>query len=235
MKKILVVCLAFWAPFLLSAQISSVFEEDMNAIKISGGLERGKEVAGFSCQLGMSIKSRFEIEAQYTKTNFNTQDQYTYDAYINGLSGTVSWWLLKQPLSNNTLFNVGLKAGYESNDFKDYMYWEPGEEESVFIEYDGYSVGKLGVELAMNHWLDDRYLIRPSASIFGEMGRSGTVQSFSESLTDYMGVTGKIGAYLMKKINYNDVVYLYPSLMFNHHKRQPPVVFNLSIGFMVGY
>lgn len=232
MKKIVVFCLALCASCLLSAQKSSIYENDMNAFSVSAGLEKGRDVDGYSCQLGLSIKSRFEIEGSYIKTNFNTQDQYTYDGYINGVSGMLTYWLPSLQLNGKSSLNIGLKGGVESNDYKNYSYWK---DEDTFIQYDGYSVGKLGLELGMTHWIDNQLIVMPTASAFYERGKSATVFRFLDTKEDCKGVTGKVGVYLLKKLNFNDALYLYPSVLFNYHERKAPVVFNLSIGMMVGY
>jgi len=232
MKKILVFYLALCTSGMLSAQLSSVYDEDMNAIHLSAGLEKGKEVDGFSCELGLSLKSHFEIEGSYIKTNFNTQDQYTYDGYINGVSGMLTWWFLSNQMDNKTSYSLGLKGGLESNDYRNYRYWK---DEATFIEYDGYSVGKLGLTFAMNHWVDNQLIVMPTASAFYERGNSTTTNIFINSHDYCKGMTGKIGAYLMRKTNYSDVLYLYPSVLFNYHERKAPVMLNLTVGMMVGY
>ena len=48
-------------------------------------------------------------------------------------------------------------------------------------------------------------------------------------------MTGNVGAYLMRKLNFNDVIYLYPNVQFNYHERKAPVMLNLTVGLMVGY
>jgi len=232
MKKILVFCLALCTSGLLSAQTSSVFDEDMNAISVSAGLEKGLDVDGFSCELGLSLKSRFEIEGSFIRTNFNTPDQYTYDGYVNVVSGALTWWMLSKQLNTKTSFSLGLKGGVESNDYRNYWYWE---DEDTFIEYNGYSVGKVGLEFSMNHWVDNQTIVMPSASVSYEMGKSATVYIFTNSKENCSGMTGKIGAYLMRKINFNDVLYLYPNVLFNYHERKAPVMLNLTVGLMVGY
>jgi hypothetical protein len=232
MKKYVVFGLVLFLPYLLSAQISSVFEEDMNAINVGVGYEKGKQVDGLSIDLGLSIKSRVELEGSYVKTNINTQDMYTYDGYINGYTGTLTWWLLSLPVNRSSTFSLGLKGGFDSFDYKNYRYWE---DEDTFIEYDGYAVGRLGVEASISHWIDNQHIIMPSASVFYEMGQSTTVNLFVDSQNACEGMTGKIGAYLLRKTNFNDVFYLYPNLQFNYHERKVPVMLNLSVGLMVGY
>lgn len=232
MKKIVVSCLALCAPFFLSAQIGSVYDEDMNAISISAGLEKGNEVDGFSVDLGLFIKSKFEVEGSYIKTNFNSQQQYTYDGYINGVSGTLTWWMLSKQLNNSTSLSLGLKGGVDSYDYRNYWFWK---DDDTFIEYNGYVVGKMGLEVGVNHWVNNQLIVMPSASIYYEKGTSATVTTFVNSKDECEGMTGKVGAYLMRKLNFNDVVYLYPSVLFNYHERKTPFMFNLSIGLMVGY
>ncbi len=232
MKKNVVFGLVLLLPYLLSAQISSIYDEDMNAINISAGLETGKEVNGYSVDLGLSIKSRLEIEGSYVKTNFNTQDMYTYDGYINGYTGTLTWWLLSLPIGRSTNFSFGLKGGFDSFDFRNYLY---RLDEDTFIEYDGYAVGRLGLEAGFSHWIDNQHIIIPSASVFYEKGKSTTINYFVDSHEDCQGMTGKVGAYLLRKLNFNDVLYLYPNVQFNYHERKAPVMFNLSFGMMVGY
>lgn len=232
MKNYLVFALFLFVPYLLPAQISSVYEEDMNAINVAVGYEKGWEADGLSVDLGLSIKSRFEIEGSYVKTNINTQDMYSYDGYINGYTGTLTCWLLSLPVNKSTDFSLGLKGGFDSFDYKNYQYWQ---DEYTFLEYDGYAVGRLGVEVGLSHWIDNQHVIMPSASIFYEMGKSSTINAFVSSENSCQGMTGKVGAYLMRKINFNDVLYLYPNVLFNYHDRKVPFMVNLSIGLMVGY
>lgn len=232
MKKYAVFGFFLFVPYLLSAQISSVFEEDMNAINVAVGYEKGQEADGLSVDLGLSIKSRFEIEGSYVKTNINTQDMYTYDGYINGYTGTLTWWLLSLPVNRSSNFSLGLKGGFDSFDYKNYRFWQ---DEDTFLEYGGYAVGRLGIEAGFSHWIDNQHIIIPSASVFYEMGKSSTVYQFIDSKADCQGMTGRVGAYLLRKMNFNDVIYLYPNVQFNYHERKAPVMLNLTVGLMVGY
>lgn len=232
MKKYSLIYLVLCVPFFLSAQLNAVYDDDMNAISISAGLEKGKEVDGLSVDLGLAISKHFEVDASFIRSNFNTQDQYTYDGYINGLSGTLTWWWLSRNLSSNTSLSLGVKGGVESFDYKNYWYWK---DEDYFFEYDGYSVVKLGLDMGLNHWIDSRYIVRPFASAFYEFGKSATIFQYSDENDVCQGVTGKVGAYFMRKLNYNDALFLSPSLLFNYHERKAPVMFNLSFGLMVGY
>lgn len=232
MKKYILIGLVLFVPFLLPAQISSVYDEDMNAINVGFGLETGKEVSGYSVDLGFSLRSRVEIEAGYVKTNINGQDQYTYDGYINGYTGTLTWWLFTLPVTRSMTFSLGVKGGFDVFDYKNYRYWI---DDDTFLEYDGYKVGRLGLEASAAHWFDSRHVIIPTVSAFYEIGTSTTIFQFVDSNQDCRGATGKVGAYLMRKLNYNDVLYLYPNLQINYHERKAPVMLNLTFGLMVGY
>jgi len=230
MKKWFITVLIICMPLLATAQLSTVFEEETDAIILSAGLETGKEIAGFSCQAIWSINTLFDIEARYVRTNFNTDNQYTYDGYIDGFSGIVTWWMLKKNINRSLSVDLGLKAGIESNNYSMYSYWV---DDDTFVEMNGYSGGKVGLDAVLNYWITDYSLLRPSLIVYGEAGLSSRTVSGMAVQSGYFGTTACAGVSYVKRLNLKDAFYVYPSVLLNTYNM--PIRYTITVGYLIAF
>lgn len=230
-RSLLLFVCAIMAPVTM-AQMSSLLDEDFSVINLGGGLETGKDIDGLTCHISLDKPSRYSLDVDYVRTNFNTADQYTYDGFVNGFSGVFTWWAFNTPLNNAVDMQVGLKAGGAGYGYRNYQYWEDATREH-FIRYDGFRVGKVGVEMAFHWWWSEHLLVRPRLEAFGELGRATLTRDSQPISEAYKGATLKLGTALIKKVNATEAFYLEPSLLVNSYKA--PAVLNLTVGYLIGF
>lgn len=214
------------------AQLSALLDEEFTVINLGAGLEVGRDIDGVTCHFKLDKPSRFSLDVDYVRTNFNTDDQYTYDGYVNGLSGVLTWWALNTPISPSIDFQIGLKAGGAGYGYRNYRYWEDATREH-FISYDGFNVGKLGAELGLHYWFSDHLLVRPRVEAFGEWGKANLTRDSQPQSESYNGMTLKTGVALIKKVNATEAIFVEPNLLLNSYKA--PAVFNVTVGYLVGF
>lgn len=213
-------------------QMSALLDENNTIIKFGAGLETGKEMNGFTCQVGLDWASRYSLDLHYTNTNINTNDQYTYDGTINGVSGLFTWWAVNTPLNQSMDFQLGLKGGTGRYGYRNFQYWED-DDRTQFIRYDNFTAGQLGFDLSLNYWLSDQLMLRPDLEALGHLGWETKVRNSQTVNEGYSNLTLKIGASLLKKLTPTDVIYIEPSLLLNSYKA--PAVINLTVGYMIGF
>jgi hypothetical protein len=235
MKQLLLYVVVIGLSMPVQAQVSTMTEEG-NAIGLAAGLQMGKEFDGFTCHLAWSIDSRFDIEANFVHTNYNTNDQYTYDGVSNGLEGTLTWWMLKKPFNRSLTLDLGLKAGFDNYAYRLYNYWtqdEDGNNDS-FYELNGYRGGKIGLETALSYWLTESLFVLPSFNVMGEMGNTLLTNAggFRVRKT-YIGMKSRLGVAIVKKLPDNCTAFLKPNVLFNTYEE--PVCYNITLGYIIGF
>lgn len=211
-------------------QMGGIMDEYEKVIHLGAGLETGREMNGFTGHLGLDWSSTFNLDIDYTHTEINTDNQYTYDGTIDGMSALFTWWALHRHLNRSTDLQLGLKGGGGSYGYRNYQYWENEDE---FVRYDGLSAGALGLELGVNVWLSDHTVIRPRLEALGWLGTEKMARQNRSVRDAYANATVKIGAGFLKKITPTETFYLEPSVLLNSYKA--PAVVNLTLGYLIGF
>lgn len=232
LKQALLLLLCTMVSPMAMAQLSALLDKDFTVINLGAGLEVGKEIDGVTCHLRFDKPSRYSLDVDFVRNNFNTDDQYTYDAFVNGLSGVFTWWAFNPSVNRSVDLQLGVKAGGATYGYRDYRYWEDATREH-FIRYDGFNVGKLGVELAMHYWLSDQMLLRPRVEAFGEWGQAHLTRDSQPKTEGYKDFTLKTGLALIKKVNQSEAIFVEPNVLIGSYKA--PVVLHVSVGYLIGF
>ncbi|MDP4276021.1 MAG: hypothetical protein Q8914_00155 [Bacteroidota bacterium] len=237
MNKTLVVCAWLTCVSLtISAQVSSLMDQDQRGVVLAAGVQAGKDFNGYTCNLGWAINGRFDIEANIMHTSFNTDNQYTYDGVSNELEGLVTWWMIRQPLNRSLTLDLGLKAGLEKNHYDMYSYWTKDSEgnNDKFYTYNGCMGGKLGLDLVMSCWLTEQLFIQPFATCFGELGESYQQNEGGiDETISFTRITGRIGLALVKQLPDNSACFIKPNILLN--TLNLPVCYNLTAGYIITF
>jgi hypothetical protein len=239
MKRCVLSCFYLAVCLNLSAQVTSLLEDLNPGLALAGGGIVGKEVSGFDLQAGWAFNPRWDIAVHYTHVDFNTSDQYTYDAYTDGISLTGSWWMWRPSLNRSTTFGLALQGGVESNQCANYSYWLENEQGDKWF---GHQCVRLGLESTLSHWVSERGWFQPQVIVWGEGGRYYHTKGGFRHPVSYGGnIACQAGLAYAQKLAFNQALFIKPIFLFRFTSDEPvsyygaPVFFQLSAGYLISF
>lgn len=214
MKKLIFVISFCLMAMMLNAQVSPFLEKGVSGAGITAGYEVTNGYDGVYGKLSYSMKGNLDITLSAFESfyNENEEDLISDDASDTYLSLELDWWFLRKSISSDIDFNMALKAGFQTDFYKNYNFVS-GEYDNNGLTfwtstYNGYSGGLIGFNLNVNFNFPDNWSVQPTWTTYYGMGIDNFEENGSPVNSLYHGASTWFGVSVFKKMDNGNRIVL---------------------------
>lgn len=199
----------------LNAQLSGIMGTGKSGLGVTGGYVMGKGFTGNDVEVGISIKSLFDVEMDFLNVDFNEDRAglIRNDAFFGGYTGKVTWWMFRKPLKSDFDIEFGLSTAYDNYKYHSYQYYESDVIiPDVFVSY---YAGRIGLVADASYNFMKNWFVMPGLTSYYQYGKEKHREATVPVENNFSGMIGSVELTLGAHVMEMNTLYITASYVIN--------------------